>query len=38
MGAEKGLTLYEIAQILYKEDEDEKSILNNLISRAAILA
>ncbi len=49
MGAEAGLTLYEIgffgdfkfigykAQLIYKEDEDEKSILNDIASRAAIL-
>ena len=37
MGAKKGLTLSEIAQIIYKEDEDDKSILNVIASRAAIL-
>ena len=37
MGAKAGLTLLEIAQLIYLEDEDSKSILNDLASRAAIL-
>jgi len=37
MGAKKGLTLSEIAQIIYKEDGDDRSILNDIASRAAIL-
>lgn len=37
MGAKAKLNLLEIAQLIYLEDEDSKSILNDLASRAAIL-
>ena len=36
-GAKAGLTLYEIANVIYKEDPDEKSLLGQLINYAADL-
>lgn len=37
-GAEQGLSLFEIAGIIYKEDEDDVSVLNDLVEKALFLS
>ena len=37
-GAAAGLTLHQIASIIYKEEEDDASVLNNIVNKAEFLA